>query len=165
MFAVFAGEEKGLLGARWFVDHPTVPKASLIADVNLDQLRPLFPLEILSMLAVDDTSLGTTARAVAATMDIRIQADPEPERGLLRRADHWPFLQAGIPATGFIFGFVPGTDADRRYREWYQVRYHRPQDDITQPLDFDAATKFNRFFYTLAAPIADAPGRPTMTKR
>ena len=165
LFAVFAGEEKGLLGARWFVDHPTVPKASLVADVNLDQLRPLFPLEILSMLAVDDTSLGTTARAVAATMDIRIQSDPEPERGLLRRADHWPFLQAGIPATGFIFGFVPGTEADRRYREWYQVRYHRPQDDITQPLDFDAATKFNRFFYTLAATIADAPGRPTMTKR
>ena len=156
VFGVFTGEEKGLLGAHWFVDHPTVPKADIVADINLDQLRPLFPLEILTELAVDDTSLGTTARTVAASMGIRIQPDPEPERSLLTRADHYPFMQAGIPGTGFIFGYVPGTEAERRYREWYQVRYHRPQDDLTQPLDFQAAGDFNRFLYKLAETVADA---------
>jgi len=160
VFAAFTGEEKGLLGARWFVDHPTVPKSSIVADLNLDQLRPLFPLDILTELAVDDTTLGRTARQVAASMAIRIQPDPEPERGLLQRADHWPFMQAGIPGTGFIFGYVPGTEAERRYREWYQVRYHRPQDDLTQPMDFEAAGKFNRFFYKLAETVADADQRP-----
>ncbi len=160
---VFTGEEKGLLGAHWFVDHPTVPRADIVADLNLDQLRPLFPLEILTELAVDDTSLGTTARAVAASMNIRVQPDPEPERSLLTRADHWPFMQAGIPGTGFIFGYVPGTDAEARYREWYQVRYHRPQDDLTQPMDFEAAGKFNRFFYKLAETVADADARPSWT--
>jgi hypothetical protein len=163
VFAAFTGEEKGLLGAHWFVDHPTVPKASIVADINLDQLRPLFPLEILTELAVDDTTLGRTAREVAATMAIRIQPDPEPERGLLQRADHWPFMQAGVPATGFIFGYEPGTEAERRYREWYQVRYHRPQDDLTQPMDFEAAGKFNRFFYRLSETVADADARPTWT--
>jgi hypothetical protein len=164
VLAAFTGEEKGLLGAHWFVDHPTVPKAAIVADINLDQLRPLFPLEILTELAVDDTTLGRTAREVAATMAIRIQKDPEPERGLLQRADHWPFMQAGIPGTGFIFGYVPGTEAERRYREWYQVRYHRPQDDLTQPMDFEAAGKFNRFFYKLAETVADAPERPAWTR-
>ncbi len=163
VFAAFTGEEKGLLGAHWFVDHPTVPKASIVADINLDQLRPLFPLDILTELAVDDSTLGRTAREVAATMAIRIQPDPEPERGLLQRADHWPFIQAGVPATGFIFGYVPGTEAERRYREWYQVRYHRPQDDLTQPMDFKAAGKFNRFFYKLAETVADADERPAWT--
>ncbi len=109
---------------------------------------------------MDDTTLGATARAVAAPMGIRIQPDPEPERGLLRRADHYPFLRIGVPAIGFIFGYTPGTDAERRYREWYQVRYHRPQDDLTQPVDFDAATKFNTFFYALATAIANDPQRP-----
>jgi hypothetical protein len=163
VFAAFTGEEKGLLGAHWFVDHPTVPKASIVADINLDQLRPLFPLKVMTELAVNDTSLGTTARAVASSMNIRIQPDPEPERGLLQRADHWPFMQAGIPGTGFIFGYEPGTDAERRYREWYQVRYHRPQDDVTQPMDFEAAAKFNTFFYRLAEAVADAPERPSWT--
>ncbi len=164
ILAAFTGEEKGLLGARWFVDHPTVPKASIVADINLDQLRPLFPLEILTELAVDDSTLGRTAGEVAASMAIRIQPDPEPERGLLQRADHWPFMQAGVPATGFIFGYVPGTEAERRYREWYQIRYHRPQDDLTQPMDFAAAGKFNRFFYKLAEAVADADARPAWTR-
>jgi hypothetical protein len=164
VLAAFTGEEKGLLGAHWFVDHPTVPKAAIVADINLDQLRPLFPLEILTELAVDDSTLGRTAREVASTMAIRIQKDPESERGLLQRADHWPFMQAGIPGTGFIFGYVPGTEAERRYREWYQVRYHRPQDDLTQPMDFEAAGKFNRFFYKLAETVADADAKPAWTR-
>jgi hypothetical protein len=70
-------------------------------------------------------------------------------------------MQIGVPATGFIFGYAPGTDAERRYREWYQVRYHRPQDDVTQPMDFEAAGKFSRFFYALAEAVADAPERPS----
>ena len=164
LFAAFTGEEKGLLGAHWFVDHPTVPKPGLVADLNLDQLRPLFPLTLLTELAVDDTTLGKTARSVASGMGIAIQPDPEPERSLLTRADHYPFMQAGIPGTGFIFGYKPGTEAETRYREWYQVRYHRPQDDLTQPMDFEAAGKFNRFFYALAESVADADEKPAWLK-
>jgi hypothetical protein len=164
LFLVTTGEEKGLLGAHWFVDHPTIPKASIVADINLDQLRPLFPLKILTELGVNDSTLGADAKAIAATMGVRIQPDPEPERGLMQRADHWPFIQAGVPATGFIFGYEPGTEAERRYREWYQVRYHRPQDDVTQPMDFQAAGDFNRFFYALAERVAGAAEKPRFTK-
>ncbi len=162
LFIAFTGEEKGLLGSTWFVRHPTVPLQRVAAMINLDQLRPLFPLNILTMLAVNDTTLGGTARRVATPMGIRIQADPEPQRGLLQRADHWPFLKAGVPATGFIFGYVPGTDAEWRYRLWYRTRYHSPGDDVTQPMDFAAAAKFNLFFYNLVAAVADADQRPSM---
>jgi hypothetical protein len=165
LFAAFTGEEKGLLGSTWFVRRPTLPLRDAAAMINLDQLRPLFPLDILTMLAVDRTSLGGTARQVAAPMGIRIQRDPEPERGLLQRADHWPFLQAGVPATGFIFGYVPGTEAERRYRLWYRTRYHHPADDVTQPMDFAAAAKFNTFFYRLVEAVADADRRQSFVQR
>ena len=160
LFCVFTGEEKGLLGAHWFVDHMTVPQDKVVADVNLDQLRPLFPLRILTALAVHDTTLGATAQDVGRGMGMTVREDREPERGLLRRADHFPFLQAGIPAIGFIFGFDPGTDEERRYREWYRVRYHRPQDDLTQPVNFDAARSFDQFFYRFALSVANAKDRP-----
>jgi hypothetical protein len=160
LFCAFTGEEKGLLGSNWFVRHPTVPAAELVADVNLDQLRPLFPLNILTAEALSDSTLGETARKVGAAMKIEIRPDNEPERGLLRRADQYPFLTIHVPAISFIFGYDPGTDAEKRYREWYQVRYHRPQDDLTQPMDFDAARKFNVFFYSLVETIADLPERP-----
>jgi hypothetical protein len=160
LFAAFTGEEKGLLGAWWFVRHPTVPAKDLAADVNLDQIRPLFPLRILTMHAVDASTLGATAKGVAAGMGVEIRPDREPERRLLERADHWPFLKSGVPATGFVFGYDPGTEAERRYREWYRVRYHRPQDDMGQPIDFEAARDFNSFFYRFAAAVADGAERP-----
>jgi Peptidase family M28 len=162
LFAAFTGEEKGLLGSHWFADHPTVPAAQLAANVNLDQLRPLFPLNILTAEALTDSSLGDTARAVAAPLHIEIRPDAEPERNLLRRADQYPFLAMHVPAISFVFGYDPGTEAEKRYREWYQIRYHRPQDDITQPVDFAAAAKFNTFFYSLIEAVADAPMRPTI---
>lgn len=93
-------------------------------------------------------------------MDIKVQLDPEPERQLLHRSDHWPFMQAGIPATGFVFGYRPGSDSEQRYRHWYQVQYHRPQDDLTQPIDWTAAGKFNRFFYALVQTVANAEAPP-----
>jgi hypothetical protein len=160
ILAAFTGEEKGLLGARWFVDHPTLPRAAIAADINLDQLRPIFPLDLLTVHALDDTTLGDDVRAVTSSMGIATQKDPEPERNLLRRADQWPFLEAGIPATAFVFGYRPGSESERIYRHWYRTGYHRPQDDLAQPIDWKAAGDFNRFFYALVARVAGQPARP-----
>ena len=160
LFCVFTGEEKGLLGSKYFTAHPTVPRQELMADINLDQLRPLFPLHTLTMLALDDSTLGDTARQVAGSMDIKIQPDPEPERNLLRRADHYSFMQIGVPATGFIFGYVPGTSDEAAYREWYAKRYHTPLDDLNQPWVPEAAAKFNDFFNKLVATLANAEEPP-----
>ncbi len=162
LFAAFTGEEKGLLGSYWFVAHPTVAVEQLAADVNLDQLRPLFPLRILTVEALADSTLGDMARAVAAPLHIQIRADAEPERKLLYRADQYPFLTIHVPAISFIFGYDRDTDAEARYREWYQSRYHRPQDDLTQPVDFRAAAQFDMFFYRLVEAIANAPTRPAI---
>lgn len=161
LFAAWTGEEKGLLGSRWYVAHPTVPLARTAADINLDQLRPIFPLELLTVHALDDTTLGADARAVANSLGIEVQKDPEPERNLLRRSDQWNFLQAGIPATAFLFGYRPGSRSEQIYRQWYRTGYHKPQDDLKQPMDFKAAADFNRFFYALVERVANEPQRPS----
>jgi Peptidase family M28 len=160
LFAVVTGEEKGLLGSRYFVAHPTVPKEQMVANLNLDQLRPIFPLKTLTTLALEDSTLGETVRQVAATMGIRIQPDPEPERNLLRRSDHWNFMQIGVPAVGFIFGYENGTPEEAIYRRWYLERYHSPADDLQQPWDPAAAAKFNDFFGKVVESLADAAERP-----
>jgi hypothetical protein len=160
LFCVVTGEEKGLLGSKYFTAHPTVPREQMVADVNLDQLRPIFPLHTLTMLAVDESTLGDRARRVAASMDIKIQPDPEPERNLLRRSDHYSFMQIGVPATGFIFGYVPGTADEAAYREWYAKRYHTPLDDLNQPWVPAAAARFNDFFNRLVETLANARDRP-----
>jgi hypothetical protein len=160
LLAAWTGEEKGLLGSRWFVAHMTVPKPRIAADINLDQLRPIFPLELLTVHALNDTTLGDDVRAVAGRLGIAVQVDPEPERNLLRRSDQWNFLQARIPATAFVFGYRPGSPSERIYRQWYRTGYHKPQDDLKQLMDFKAAADFNRFFYALVERVADEPSPP-----
>jgi len=164
LFLIVTGEEKGLLGSRYFTEHPTIAKERIVANVNLDQLRPLFPLKSLTTLALDESTLGDTVRQVAESMGIRIQADPEPARNLLRRSDHWNFMQIGVPAVGFIFGYEKGSPEEAIYRDWYANRYHKPADDLNQPWDPAAAAKFNQFFARLVEAIANADDRPRWTR-
>lgn len=160
LFCAFTGEEKGLLGSKFFTTHLTVPHEELAADINLDQLRPIFPLKILTALAINDSSLGETAKEVAAPMGIRLQPDPEPQRNLLRRSDHWNFMQIGVPAIGFIFGYENGSPDEAVYRRWYAERYHSPADDLNQPWDPTAAAKFNEFFNRFVIRLANDSTRP-----
>jgi len=160
LFAVVTGEEKGLLGSKYFAAHPTIRKEQLVADINLDQLRPIFPLKTLTTLALDESTLGDTVKQVAEPMGIRIQADLEPERRLLTRSDHYSFMQIGVPAVGFIFGYEKGSPEEVVYRRWYAERYHSPADDLQQPWDPPAAAKFNDFFNRLVETLANAAARP-----
>ena len=161
IFAAVTAEEKGLWGSRWLAAHPTPDAPTPVAVLNMDQLRPLYPLRILTTLALDETTLGQTVREVATPMGIEVRPDLEPERNLLRRTDHWPFIERGVPAVSFLFGFdAADTDAAARYRDWYENRYHAPQDDMTTPIDFEAQAKFHRFYFALTEAVANADAKP-----
>lgn len=164
LFAIFTGEEKGLLGARWLVEHARPEGARIVADINLDAIRPLFPLKALTLIGLEYSDMVEHVRAVAAPMGVEVRPDMEPIRGMIGRTDAAPFLRAGIPAVSFMFAYDPGSEEEARFRLWYRTRYHKPQDDITQPIDFIAARDFNRFFYALTAQVADADTPPAMTK-
>lgn len=160
VFAAVTGEEKGLLGSRWLAAHPTERAPAPVAVLNLDQLRPLYPLTILTTLGLEDSTLGQTVRDIAEPMGIEVRADLEPERNLLRRTDHWPFMQQGVPSVSFLFGFNPGTDAQARYVDWYENRYHAPQDDLSTPIDFQAQADFHTFWFALVEAVANADAPP-----
>ena len=161
VFAAVTAEEKGLWGSRWLAAHPTPAAPTPVAVLNMDQLRPLYPLKILTTLALDDSSLGQTVRDVAGPMGIEVRADLEPERNLLRRSDHWPFMEIGVPAVSFLFGFdAADTAAAAAYRDWYENRYHAPQDDLSTPIDFQAQADFHRFYFALTEAVANAQARP-----
>jgi hypothetical protein len=160
LFCIFTGEEKGLLGSAYFTQHLTVPKESIVADLNLDQLRPIFPLNILTMEGLTDSTLSDTVRTIAGPFKIEIRPDLEPERNLFRRADNYNFVRIGVPVAAFVFGYDKGSPEEAVYRDWYARRYHKPQDDIKTPIDWEAAGKFNRFYTALAIAIANSPTRP-----
>ena len=156
LFAVFTGEEKGLLGSTWFADHPAVPFKSIAAIINLDQIRPLYPLKLMTVHGLHESNLGDVVRRVATGQGIAVQEDLEPERNLLRRSDNWPLMAKGVPGLSFVLATY---DAKSRaaYNDWYAHRYHHPADDLSTPIDWPAARAFNTFFYRVAAGTANLP--------
>jgi Zn-dependent M28 family amino/carboxypeptidase len=162
LFCVFTAEERGLLGSKYFVEHPTVPRGQLVANINLDTLRPIFPLKSLTTLGLERSSLGDLVRQLGGPMNIDIKPDSEPDRLLVQRSDQWNFLQAGIPALAFAFGYEAGSPEEATYRQWYAQRYHSPSDDVNQPWNPEAAGRLNEFFAKLVEVVANTVGRPSM---
>lgn len=161
IFAAVTGEEKGLLGSRWLAAHPTPAAPTPVAVLNMDQLRPLYPLRILTTLGLEDSTLGQAVREIAEPMGIQVRGDLEPERNLLRRTDHWPFMQRGVPAVSFLFGFDQSdATAAAAYRDWYEHRYHAPQDDVSTPIVMQAQADFHRFYFALTEAVANADAKP-----
>ena len=82
LLVLVTGEEKGLLGSKYFAAHPTVERKSIVADVNVDMFLPIVPLKLLTVLGLDDSDLGERVRQIAQAQGVRVQPDPEPLRNL-----------------------------------------------------------------------------------
>jgi Zn-dependent M28 family amino/carboxypeptidase len=161
IFLAVCGEEKGLLGSRFYAAHPTVPRGDLAADLNMDMFLPLFPLHLLTVEGLAESSLGDDARAVGTAMGVEIVADRHPDRNAFIRSDQYNFIRKGVPAVAFSFGAAPGSPEEKTLGDWLSHRYHAPSDDVNQPVDLAAAAKFNKFVLDLALRVADEDARPS----
>jgi hypothetical protein len=165
VFALWNGEEKGSLGAEYYVGHP-VPSRRIVANVNLDMIGrdedipdpddPRFRGFAKSAAAQNRNVvhlLGYTYSpdfahlAALANESIRltIKQDYDHEsQSLVRRSDNWPFLQRGVPAVFLTTGLHPD--------------YHTPEDD-TGRIDFPKLERITELASRLAwmAAEADAP--------
>jgi Zn-dependent M28 family amino/carboxypeptidase len=160
LFVAVTGEEKGLLGSQYFAARPTVPAASIVANVNTDMFLPLFPLKMLMVLGLDESDLGADIRAVAKESGLTVQADPEPNRNRFIRSDQYNFIRAGVPALAMKVGYAENTKEAEIARKWTAERYHAPSDDLAQPIDLSAAEGYVQVVKKLAIRIADRPDRP-----
>ena len=160
LFVLFTAEEKGLLGSHYFASHPTVPKASLVADLNFDMPLPLWPLKSVYLPGESESSLGADARAIGAAQGIAVVPDPLPDRNVFVRADQYSFVREGVPAMYFKFGFAKDTPEFQIEHDWRANRYHSPSDDLAQPILKEEAVKLDAFVAALAVHVANADARP-----
>lgn len=161
LFAIVTAEEKGLLGSRYFAQRPTVPKASLVADLNFDMALPIFPLTSVTPVGYDQSSLGQDAAAVSAAMKLPITPDPFPDRNVFIRSDQYAFIREGIPALFFKYGFKAGTPEAETEKAWRANIYHSPFDDLNQPVMPAESAKLNAYVTAVTLRVANASKRPT----
>jgi hypothetical protein len=160
VFVAVTAEEKGELGSKYFAAHPTVPFDKIVADVNLDMFLPLYPLKVIEVQGLVESSLGDTVRLAAKDQGVDVQTDREPEQNRFIRSDQYSFIKRGVPSLAFKFGYEFGSPDEQTRRAWVRDVYHKPNDDLKQPVDADAAAKFDRVILDLLQRVADDPARP-----
>jgi Zn-dependent M28 family amino/carboxypeptidase len=164
LFVSVTGEEAGLLGSDFFASHPTVPKASIVANVNLDESGILWPLRDVIAYGAEHSSLGAVARQAAAQVGIALSPDPAPEQVLFVRSDQYSFVKQGVPSVFTVIGFTsddPTIKPKEIWDVWEAERYHQPQDDMQQPgLRFGEALTFAKFNFLLGHLVSEDAKRP-----
>ncbi len=163
LFLAVTGEEKGLLGSEYFVEHPTVPRAQMVADINMDGLNLLFDFRNIVDIGGDHSTLGTVFRRAAERIEVGVVPDPAPEQQFFVRSDQYSFVKRGIPAlfprTG-TRAMNPEVDGAKMEADRMRFRYHLPNDDLNQPLDFLAGANTARFNFLLGYFISEEDARP-----
>jgi len=161
MLLAVTAEEKGLIGADYFAQNPTVPKESLVADVNLDMPIITYPFEDVVAFGADRSNLGGFVRAAAEKMGVAYSPDPMPEQGFFTRSDHYRFVQQGIPAV-FLWPGVKGP-GKAAFDDFLKNHYHKPSDEIGL-INWQSGVRFVEANYGIAREIANADARPAWNK-
>src|SRR5216683_2107145 len=163
LFLAFTGEELGLHGSAWFTRHPTVPLRDIVANLNLDQLSPMWNPRDVVLRGAEQSTLEDHVRAAAAAAGLSISPDPVPEQTFFVRSDQYNFARHGVPAACLWQGFLDeggGAANEAIFRKWRATRYHQPSDDLEQPLDWGAAAAWARFEFLVALSVVEADARP-----
>jgi Zn-dependent M28 family amino/carboxypeptidase len=155
LFVAVTGEEKGLLGSKFFAYHPTIGPGKIVADINIDMILPLYPLKKLTMFGSEESDLGDDAAAVARSLGVMPRPDPVPEQNVFIRSDQYSFIRRGIPSLMVMVGFDKGSPEGQIAMRWLTERYHAPSDDLKQPVDKKAAGEFDTLVAKLLERVAN----------
>ena len=159
LFVWVTGEEKGLLGSKFFAAHPTVARKSMIADINTDMFLPIIPLKALTVYGLAESDLGDRVAQVAADQGLRVQPDPAPLHNVFIRSDQYNFVRWGIPSV--MIAVAATDDADMQtLKDWLANRYHAPSDDVNQPVNLATAAGYEELIRALTITVANDPARP-----
>ena len=158
LFLHVSAEEIGLLGSRYYSDHPVIPIENTVASFNADMIGRsdsesiergetdyvyLIGGEIISS-GLDSLIVAANEKSVNMTLDRRYNDLADPNQ-FYRRSDHWNFGRLSVP---FVF-FFTGVHDD----------YHQPSDTVDK-IEFDKYTRIVQLIYSSAIKVANFDGRP-----
>ena len=164
LFLFVTAEERGLLGSDYFARHPTVPAEGIVADLTLDMPFMFHPLLDIVPYGAQHSTLSVPVTRAAEKLKIGIATDPIPEQALFIRSDHYSFVRQGVPSLFIKSGFTtgdPARDGSAINAAYRRDVYHKPNDDMSQPFDFEAGAAHARLNFLTGWQVAQEPARPS----
>ena len=134
VFIATTGEEQGLLGAQYYVNHPLYPLHRTLANINIDGINTWGRTKDVEIIGFGHSSMDDSVRKFAATQGRTVRPETRPELGSFYRADHFEFAKGGVPVVyvkgGRDYIGKPESYARDRVDEYIAHRYHKVTDTV-----------------------------------
>jgi len=166
LFIFTTAEESGLLGARYYIEHPIFPLEGAVAAINVDGLNVWGRTSDVVVIGYGRSELDDYLAEVVATQDRYLRPDGAPEKGYYYRSDHFAFAKKGIPVlyaeSGVRFrGRRDGWGAEMR-GQYLEQCYHKPQDEVETWWDLSGAAEDMEMLLRVGLKIATSDVYPQM---
>jgi Zn-dependent M28 family amino/carboxypeptidase len=164
LFVATTAEERSLLGATHYVNHPVVPLERTLAAINMDGINVWGRTADVVVAGHGQSTLDEMIAEAAATQSRKAVPDPRPETGGFFRSDHLPFVRAGVPAAYFgggreYIGRPPGFAEEKRL-EYVNNRYHKVADVIEPGWDLSGAVLDTQLRFLVGLRVAEGAAYP-----
>lgn len=163
LIVMVTGEEMGLIGSSYFAANPTVPKNSIVADVNTDMPTVIAPLLSVVPLGAEHSTIMDHVKFAAKQLALDVEKDPEPNENRFVRSDQYSFVMNGIPALHIKYGNKsadPNFDMVKFVQAWRAKYYHQAADQIDGIFNFAAAKTYVQLNFLISYSIANTVARP-----
>src|SRR5580698_7282995 len=165
IFLTPTSEEAGLLGSRYFGEHPSIPAGKIAAALNLDAFQPWGRTRDVIVNGAERTTIYPVVQEAASRFGFAISPDPRPEAGSYYRSDHFSFARVGIPSFSIeegrdLEGKPPGT-GETLFADFNDHRYHQPSDKYNDDWDMSGMEEIARFGLLIGVNVANSPKLPT----
>jgi len=169
LFVITTAEESGLLGAKYYVEHPLYPLRKAVADINVDGINIWGRTSDMVVVGYGQSDLDQYLARAIAPMGRHIVADAEPEKGYYYRADHFAFAQKGVPAlytdSGVEFLNRPRGWGMKQRAAYVRTKYHKPQDEYDPSWNLSGAVEDLTALFDVGLNLATSTRFPQWSKK
>ena len=164
LFMATTAEEAGLLGAKYYTEHPLYPLEKTLADINIDGVNPWGKSRDLEDLTNGNSTLDDLLGQATARQGRVMKPNSEPEKGGFYRVDSFEFAKAGVPvlhaARGIeIIGKPPEYGKQKR-DEYVAKHYHQPSDEVDPTWDLSGAVQDVQLLFEVGYQVANGDKFP-----
>ena len=165
MLLFVAAEEQGLLGSKYYAEHPTVEPGKIAANLNFDGGNIWGRAKDIVYIGKGKSTLDQYVQEIAQMQDRVVTADQFPDRGFFYRSDQFNFAKIGVPAlyldTGTDFVGKPEGWGKEQHEAYEAKSYHQPSDEIDDSWNFDGMIEDAQLGFYVGLNVANADEMPS----
>ena len=160
LFMATTAEEAGLLGAKFYAEHPLYPLEKTLADINIDTVNPWGKTRDIEDLSNNNSTLDDMLAATTKRNGRVMKPNSQPEKGGFYRADHFEFSKLGVPAL-YIGGGKevigkPAEFGQQKKDDYTAHHYHQVSDEVNPEWDLSGAAQDMQLLFEVGDQVANS---------